>query len=182
MERNSNHAPKGTCRGRKRAKSRETRPCLVVCFIGLKMLAFGSVEHDSGAQFVGVDPVANGAEIHDLEDMLACVYAKAMFKILPTYFDICQVVPLHRGNTASLVKTHLPNPAEVGEKVLDALSGADVPQLQGSITAAYDLPPVMLKAGNGTTVRRQCRLATSSRRIPDTKRRIGCRRDEPLIS
>ena len=96
-------------------KSQGPRLCLVVVSLGLQKLNFGSVEHDACAQRVGVGPVANGAEIHDLEDMLACVYVKVLLKIPPTHFDVCQVVPLHRGNTASLIETHLPNPAEIGE-------------------------------------------------------------------
>ena len=89
--------------------------CLVVVFLALKKLDFGGIEHNACAQRVGVGPVANGAEIHNLKEMLACANAQALLKRVPTHFNVCQVVPLHRGDTASLVETHLPNPAEIGE-------------------------------------------------------------------
>lgn len=65
-----------------------TRLYLVVVLLALKKLDFGGIEHNACAQRVGVGPVANGAEIHDLKDMLACAYAKAL-KRVPTHFNVC---------------------------------------------------------------------------------------------
>lgn len=110
---NTSHALKCTCVSRERGRAGETTMSLLVVSFGLKKLDFGGVEHDACAQRVGVSPVANGSEIHYLIYMLACGYEKVWLK--KTHFDVCQVVSLHRGNTASLVETHLPNPAEIGE-------------------------------------------------------------------
>lgn len=98
-----------------------------------------------------------------------------------TYLNICQLSSLHCCNTATLVKSHLPDAVQIGQQILHAVTSADIPHLYSAFTATNHLSTVMFKARNGTGVRHEHVLATPVCRVPNAERRISSRRHKAIV-
>ena len=102
-------------------------------------LDFLRVEEDSFAQLLGALAVSHGAKVENLNE--------------------CDPVPLHSSHAPPLLEANLPDATEVGEEILDTLSGPYVPHLQGSVATANNFPSIVLEASDGASVGCQSRLA-----------------------
>ncbi len=90
-----------------------------------------------------------------------------------TYLDVGEGLALHSSHASSSVKFDLPHAAEVGEEVLNALARLYVPHFDRLLTAADNLVPIVLKAGDSSSMSRERVLAAASVGIPDPESGIG---------
>ena len=88
------------------------------------------VDHDSVASLVFGYTVSSCAEIEHLQ-FVSFVFQYCL--LLQTYLDVSKVIPLHRGDTSSLVESNLPNSTQVREQVAQALTSLDVPHFERAV-------------------------------------------------
>jgi hypothetical protein len=96
------------------------------------------------------------------------------------YLDMGHVIPLHRSDASPLVEFDLPDAAEVGQEILDAIPVLDVPHFQGAIGTGDDLLPIVLETGDGTGVSAERGFALAVFGVPDTEGRVCGGGDEAL--
>ncbi len=93
---------------------------LVVFFYNT--LHFGCVEKNAFTKLLGFFAVPNGAEIEnlDVEHALIVLFetekrTKKTLRNSNTYLDVCQVFPLNSCDTATFIKSDLPDPTKICE-------------------------------------------------------------------
>ena len=84
-----------------------------------------------------------------------------------TYFDIGQIVTLDGSYTAPPVELDLPDAAQIRQEILDTLARLDIPHFDRLLATTNNLPPVVLEASNGPSMRHQGVLAPAVLGVPD---------------
>ncbi len=153
-----------------------------LCVVGNELLDQALVEELPFAELFWRLAITDGTEIKNLGGTLAKRVQEYSEFSGATDLDICQTIPLHSRDASSFVKLDLPDTAEVGEEVLDAVTGLNVPHLHRFLTAGDDLAGIVLEAGDGSRMSRQRALALAILWIPDPERAVRGGRHEPLVT
>ena len=123
--------------------------CFVIIIIIVRNLVPICIDHNSSPAFARWNAVARCSEVKDLNCVRFCWTILGMNW---TYFKICLIVTLYRGDTPPFVELDLPYTTQVRHQILHELAVSHVPHLKRSIRAGDYFIPIMLKTSDSSSV------------------------------